>query len=47
MLEHKRQRLAIDTTGKYAVVLMSNNILQGMVLHNYAQPFQETIMKDK
>ena len=38
---------AIDTTGKYAVVLMSNNILQGMVLHNYAQPFLETIMKDK
>ncbi|MBB1168547.1 serine hydrolase domain-containing protein [Lacticaseibacillus paracasei] len=36
---------AIDNSGKNAVVLMSNNILQGMVLHNYAQPFLETIMK--
>lgn len=36
---------AIDTTGKNAIVLMSNNILKGMVLHKYAQIFLKQIIK--
>ncbi|MCT4384170.1 serine hydrolase domain-containing protein [Lacticaseibacillus paracasei] len=35
---------AIDMTGKNAVVLMSNNILQGMALKKLAQPFFKKIM---